>query len=218
MNKDAVFQILGKKKQQQLLAVLEEAWDQMSTPQRWEVFDGFINEARSDIPAIPEDTIKAVKQFQKDSLDGVYYAPFDINSKNFMDIPEETDAWFATLDELFAECAKLTRQKEHRVAVDGFDILYALIDRLGDDEIVFADELGMWMFPGDMKDHNKAYIQAASAICPLDEFKEKALSVISEDHHSGGANKTYSLVKSIGTPEQMALVDQVVQDRKLITA
>ena len=123
----------------------------MSTQQRQNVFDGFIQEAQNTISVNAEDVRAAVRQFEKNSFAGLYYAPFDINSKNFMDVPEETDAWFAKLDELFAECVKLVKQKEYQVAVETFDILYELTGCLWDDEIVFADELGMWMFPGDEK-------------------------------------------------------------------
>ena len=135
-----------------------------------------------------------------------------------MDVPEETDAWFAKPDELFAECVKLVKQKEYQVAVETFDRLYELTGCLWDDEIVFADELGMWMFPGDEKTHCKACIRAASKACVPEDFQEKALFRIIDDSHSSCCNKIYSLVKSFAAPEQMALVDREVQRRRLKTA
>lgn len=218
MNKEAVFQILKKQKKQSLLDMLEQSWEHMSTQQRQNVFGAFIQEAQSTIPANAEDVMTAVRQFEKDSFAGIYYAPFDINSKNFMDVPEETDAWFAKLDALFAECKKLVAQKDYQIAVEAFDTLYELIDCLWDDEIVFADELGMWMFPGDEKAYCKAYLQAASKACSPEDFQEKALSRIIDDSHSSCCNKIYSLVKRIASPEQMVLVDREVLNRKLKTA
>ena len=217
MNKKAVFQILKKQKKQTLLDTLEQSWERMSTQQRQNVFDGFIQEAQSTISVNAEDVRAAVRQFEKDSFAGLYYAPFDINSKNFMDVPEETGAWFAKLDELFAECVKLVKQKEYQVAVETFDRLYELTGCLWDDEIVFADELGMWMFPGDEKTYCKAYIRAASKACVPEDFQEKALFRIIDDAHRSCCNKIYSLVKSVATPEQMALVDREVQKRRLKT-
>jgi hypothetical protein len=43
-------------------------------------------------------------------LAGAYYAPFRINSRNFSDIPEETDAWFAQLGDFLAQSTALAEQ------------------------------------------------------------------------------------------------------------
>jgi hypothetical protein len=36
--------------------------------------------------------LRAIKKFQRESLAGTYYAPFNMNSKNYMFIPPETEA------------------------------------------------------------------------------------------------------------------------------
>ena len=44
--------------------------------------------------------LRAIKKFRRESLAGAYYAPFNMNSKNYMFIPPETAAWFDRLGEL----------------------------------------------------------------------------------------------------------------------
>jgi hypothetical protein len=48
-------------------------------------------------------------------VDGYYYAPFDINSKNFSDIPEETDAWFDEVSDYLEDSSRLTDQGDHDI-------------------------------------------------------------------------------------------------------
>ncbi|WP_257294384.1 hypothetical protein [Endozoicomonas sp. YOMI1] len=83
MNKDILFQILKQKNHSELINILDEAWEMMITSQRDQIFYPYISEAVYNFPASPEKTIAAIKQFQKRTLAGDYYAPFDINSKNF---------------------------------------------------------------------------------------------------------------------------------------
>lgn len=216
MNKDILLQILKQKEHSELLAILDEAWELMSTSQRDQIFYPHISDAIYDFPAQPDKTIEAIKTFQKSTLAGDYYAPFDINSKNFMDIPEETDAWFAKMDELFIECTKLSRQKDYQAAVEGFEILHELFEGMCDH--VFADELGDWMFTGDLKAYHAAYLEAASETCNPEDFAGKAMSVIIDDSHQNCSLKMYSLVKSVATEEQMVVVDGGVKERGIKVA
>ena len=213
MNQDSVFQILAKKSVEQLLELLELAWQQMNTAQKEEVFGGAICEAQHAFPASVEETQEAVKEFHKDSLAGNYYAPFEINSKNFMDIPEETNIWFAKLGELFIECSKLTDQQEYNTAVECFTLLYELTDAVDSgDEIIFGDEIGMWMF-GDQKPYFAAYFKALAAISTPDDFSELVMPLISDDGRHGLVNEIYASVQNAATEEQMVLVDQLVKDK-----
>lgn len=104
MNKKVLFKILSQKNQHKLLELLSNAWKTMNTNQRYEVFEPVMRKEQYNYPALQEETLAAVKEFYDRSLAGDYYAPFDMNSKNFMDVPEETDAWFARLDALLIEC------------------------------------------------------------------------------------------------------------------
>ncbi|WP_257292876.1 hypothetical protein [Endozoicomonas sp. ONNA1] len=218
MNKSILFEILNKKTQTELLNLLDNAWETMSTNQRDTIFSGLMSKEQFSFPASADHTLKAVKAFQKCSLDGDYYAPFDINSRNYMDIPEETDAWFAKLDELFIESTKLVRQEEYQVALECFNILYELLEGIVDDEIIFADELGSWMFTGDEKAYFTAYIQTAAATCSDEDFVDKAIFALHEDSDRSCSLKLYSVIKTMASSLQMAMVDQQVKARKIKVA
>ncbi|MBM9515206.1 hypothetical protein [Desulfogranum marinum] len=94
--------------------MLQLAFDMMSTIQRHEVF----GEAISEVPASSIDSgevLVAIEKFYEKSVDGYYYAPFDINSKNFSDIPEKTDAWFDEVSNYLEDSSRLTDQGDHDI-------------------------------------------------------------------------------------------------------
>jgi hypothetical protein len=145
MNKERCFKVISALKKSEILDLLRAAYDVMKTPQRDEIFYK-IQQQSEGLSVNPKAALKTAKKFMKDSLDDVYYAPFNVNSKNFMDVPEETDAWFSKLHDVLASAAKLTEQEDYHVAIEVFKIAYELIDMIESGaEIVFADELGMWM-------------------------------------------------------------------------
>ena len=87
MNKERLFEYLESKEQADLLKLLSSAFNAMDTNQRHDVFGKIVKE----VPASPVDgkkLLSTIKIFCKNSMAGHYYAPFDINSKNFSDIPE----------------------------------------------------------------------------------------------------------------------------------
>ena len=93
------------------------------------------------------------------NLKGVYYALFRINSKNFSHIPEETNEWFEKLADLLKSSTQLSKQNEHVMAIECFKRLYDLVEHLSTgEEIVFAEEVGMWLLPGDEKVCITAYL------------------------------------------------------------
>ncbi len=92
-----------------LVEILQDAYHAMTTKQRQAVFGTLVQQ----LPPVPVDGERfhsAIYTFSQASLAGAYYAPFPINSTNFSDIPEETDAWFAQLLER-KECPCGSTQK-----------------------------------------------------------------------------------------------------------
>lgn len=88
----------------------------MDTDQRKAVFGEAVWKVKPlhvDGPSLLEQ----VRQFQRDSLSGKYYASFDINSKNFTHVPEETRAWFDRLGDLLTGSARLSQQDDHTHAI-----------------------------------------------------------------------------------------------------
>ncbi len=93
----------------------------------------------------PQVVLEQIKVFLKESLAGVYYAPFDMNSKNFDWVPPQTEAWYSELSIWLDRSCELVEQGHLKIGKECLDICFQLIDKQGDDDTVFAHELGDWM-------------------------------------------------------------------------
>ena len=144
--------------------------------------------------------LRAVKKFERESLTGVYYAPFNMNSKNYRDIPKETEHWFRRLGSLLQASAQLAKQQEHTQAVVCFKILYGLIHAMENgEEIVFAEELGSWMIPGDEKKFIAAYMKSLAKVATPQAFAEIAIPLIRRDSHSAFVDQVYRSAWRVAT-------------------
>ena len=163
--------------------------------------------------------LRALKKLRRESLAGVYYAPFNVNSKNWMHTPKETEDWFDRLGQLLQASTQLTKQKEHSQAVACFEILYELIGAMEDGhEIVFADELGSWMIPGDEKKFIAAYLKSLSAVATPEEFTSVALPLIRRDSHHSFADQVYRSATRVATKSQKALLQREIERQSVKTS
>jgi len=150
---------------------------------------------------------------------GIYYAPYDINLKNYMNVPEETDLWFEKLAEFLTESSRLSAQGDHVHAVKCFGLLFELIAKMesGDDEIAFADELGMWMLPIRLEPCIDAYIKSAAAILDPEDYVNAILPILYSDSHSSFTSKAYAKAKRAANSQQRALLDEKIRQQKIRT-
>src|SRR5947209_15294087 len=89
VDEQAVFAFLKKQKKAVLLDYLLAAFQEMDADQRRAVFGDAV---RKPVKAPSGDELREeIDEFRRDSLARRYYAPFDMNSKNFMHIPERTE-------------------------------------------------------------------------------------------------------------------------------
>ncbi len=217
MNKERLFEHLENEDQSILLELLSSAFDEMDTDQRHDVFGEIIREEPVS-PVEGKKLLSAIRQFYKKSMEGHYYAPFNINSKNFMDIPEETNAWFDETGDFLEDSSSLSDQGDHKTAVQCFNMLYELIDEMEDGgEIVFADEYGTWMITGDEKRFIKSYLSSLSAISNPEEYADGAILLIIRDSHESFHNKVYSTATKIANEDQKAYLKKEVKKRKVKT-
>ena len=156
--------------------------------------------------------LRVVRKLRRETLAGVYYAPFNVNSKNWMHIPKETEDWFDRLGQLLQASTQLTKQKEHSQAVACFEILYELIGAMEDgQEIVFADELGSWMIPGDEKKFIAAYLKSLSAVATPEEFTAAAIPLIRRDSHYAFADQVYRSATRVATKAQKVSLQMEIE-------
>ncbi len=218
MNKERLFDHLKTQDHSTLFELLRSAFDVLDTNERHGVFGRIIKE----IPPSPVDgdeLVGDVEAFYSNSISGFYYEPFDINSKNFSDIPEETEEWFDEIGDLLDDSARLTDQGDHHFAVQCFKRLYELIDKMEDgEEIVFADEYGAWMITGDEKRFITAYLTSLSAISTPEAYAAGSIPLIKRDSHENFHNKVYSIALKAAGKEQKAHLKKQVKLQNIRTS
>ena len=114
MDEKEVFAFLGKQKKTVLLDYLRECFAAMNGKQQRTVFGDAVPppvKTKANAGKLLAD----IDRFRKDSLAGEYYAPFNVNSKNYMDIPEETDEWLHLFAQYAEALSKLDGQKRARL-------------------------------------------------------------------------------------------------------
>jgi hypothetical protein len=201
MDKARLFHDLSTRDTSLLLDVLSVAYDEMTYDQRDAVF-GRYAETLPPAPVDGETLLEEVKLFHSESLAGVYYAPFAINSRNYRHIPEETKEWFGRLGDLLTASRQLTVRGMHEYAVACFEILFELIDALDQgDEIVFGDEIGSWMIPVDEQVYMAAYLASLAATASPEEFTADVLPLLRRDSRRNFVAQAYPAAIGVATQE-----------------
>lgn len=162
--------------------------------------------------------LREIKKFQRESLAGAYYAPFNMNSKNYMYIPPETEAWFDRLGELLAASTQLAKRREHQPATDCFGLLFELIEAMeSGEEIVFADEIGSRMIPGDEKRYIAAYLKSLAATVTPEAFAAVAVPLLRRDSHQSFTGQVYQSAVRVVTKEQRTYLEAEIERQKIKT-
>ena len=217
MDKERLFDYLFTQDVAMLLEVLGVAYDEMTYDQRDVVFGQYaeaLPPGEVDGATLQDD----VELFHTQSLAGAYYAPFALNSRNFMHIPEETKEWFGQLGDLLAASGQLTAQGAHEHAVACFGLLYELIGGLEQgDEIVFGDEVGSWMIPGNEQEYTASYLTSLAATTTPEEFTAVVLPLLRRDSRQNFVALAYPSAIRVATEEQRAHLDAEVQRQGIRT-
>lgn len=215
MDEDALFKVLKRQTKATVLELLSSAYDEMSTQQRRHIFGALVEKSKP-ARASARDVQKESEQFYEDSIAGIYYAPFNINSKNFSHIPEETEEWFEKLGDLLQASTQLTKQKEHASAVESFQILYKLVDKMEcGEEIIFAEEYGSWMIPGDEQNFLNAYISSLAAVKTPEEYTRIVIPLLKRDSYTSFCNKVYSLAMKHSNKEQENALKVAIKEQNI---
>jgi hypothetical protein len=217
MNKGQLFEFLETFDPPALLKLLSAAYDAMEHDQRQAVF-GASAKAQPPTKVEGEALLDEVEDFRRESLAGVYYAPFAINSKNWTHVPEETNEWFERLGDLLQASTQLTAHGDHLHAVACFGILYELIDAMErGKEIVFADEIGGWMIPGGEKQAIAAYMSSLAVTATPGEFTMIALPLIRRDSWQAFTTQAYASAVSAASESQRAHLEAEIRRQQVKT-
>ena len=217
MNKTQLFEFLKTYDPSALLRLLSAAYDAMGHDQRQAVF-GRLAKTQPPAQVDGEVLLGEVEEFRRESLAGVFYAPFEINSKTWTHVPDETKEWFERLGDLLQASAQLTTQGDHLHAVVCFGVLYELIHVMErGEEIVFGDEIGSWMIPGDEKQTIAAYMTSLAATATPDEFAVAALPLIQRDSWQSFTTQAYASAVRVANESQRTHLETEIQRQKVKT-
>jgi len=145
-----------------LLQSLDAALNVMSEAQIEEVFGATYHEQIIQ-PMNPVEVLRRVQQFHADSLARTYYAPFNMNSKNYQWVPPETEDWLGEISTWLDRSCELVEEGHPPHARQCLPLLIELIDKINEgEEIVFAHEVGDWMIHAQ-QDYRAIYQQLSSS-------------------------------------------------------
>ncbi|MCB9298387.1 MAG: hypothetical protein H6573_00015 [Lewinellaceae bacterium] len=144
LDKHRILEQLATQDKEQLLAWLEAVLIAVDSFQLETLFGDFARE-HFVRPLSPGQVLEAIHRFRQDSLAGKYYAPFEMNSKNYNYVPPQTEAWFDELSTWLGRACELAEDGEKEAALEGLSILIELIETMHDKEIVFAHDASEWM-------------------------------------------------------------------------
>jgi hypothetical protein len=212
MNKKRLFDYLKNQDKKVLINLLEKCYDCMKTQQILEVFYYLEKKLLTNPEKLEgKSLLQEVQKFRAESQQGVYYAPFNINSKNYMEVPEETQMWFEKLGDLLKDSTLLSNQGDYKHAVECFSILYTLMDDpYLTEKIIFGDEVGMWMLGIKEEPCIKAYLTSAAAIYKPEEFVKIALLLIEYDRGSSFMYKVYEKAQHVANKAQKLWLEKEV--------
>ena len=128
-----------------------------------------------------------VRKFHEASLRGDYHDSFDVNSKNFMEKSEGTEAFIAEVDRLIGTCIRAVEKGPRAPVRQAFELLFALLRRLDEDPdsvVFFADEAGSWQVGVDWRTALPAHFRCLAEGTAGEEFAREVDRVITDfaDH------------------------------------
>ena len=217
MDKENLLTNLSKQKKDLLLKIIGVCFDECTTKQRRSIFDPFYETMSPPCKFNKEKLQAKFDKFKSDSYNGAYYAPFEINSKNYTHVPEETEKWFEDLGDLLLETKNLAKQNKYSEVTHYFQKLFQLIDDMesGDHDFIFADEYGSWMIPVRMDDIVDCYISSAAIVCDPKEFTEHLIPLFLRDSRESFSNHVMNYTKKYAKNEQMKFLMDELKNKKI---
>jgi hypothetical protein len=152
----------------------------------------------------PDTLLARVRSFERTSLAGDYYDPFDVNSKNCMDKSSGTIAWIAECNRLLDLCVVQAQTGDAAEARQSFDIIFGLLDEIDacrDDIIFFADEAGAWQVGVDWERLLPSWFKVLSATAKPDEYAKRVVDLLNR-HCDYERPKMLPVARKLASPAQ----------------
>ena len=193
MNAVDLFLYIEKKEKDEILKLLENAYFEMNSDQRQNVFGNVISKKIASTKLCIQDA--------QEILDDI------------MDIPEDTSKWCYKYGIYLDQTSQISIQGFHEIAIKCFKLLFDLMNNIGNEEIFYADEAGQWMVNGDHEQGYKYYITSLATYCSPKDFVEHIIPLL--ESHESSINKVFEKAISLGSKEQLALLNEEITRLKI---
>ncbi|TAD92506.1 MAG: hypothetical protein EAY75_02350 [Bacteroidetes bacterium] len=132
--------LLKQKSKATLIQTIINIYERCNEKAIWDMFGDLIYEHHY-MRLTPLQLRRDIETFYQKSVSGEYYAPFAMDSKNFMHIPDKTECWFNEIALLLDLCCELVLKNEPTPLHFYFHNLFDLIKKMeAGEEIIFAHE------------------------------------------------------------------------------
>jgi hypothetical protein len=158
--------------------------------------------------AVKPSLLAEVSKFSQDSLAGVYYDSFDVNSHNHMDKSRGTINWIDEFQSMMERCITESSTTDPAAVIESFDLLIDLlkdIDDGGDNIIFFADEGGAWDVWSSWEELIPPYCQALSTIDKPKEYAQSIFDLIKYNHVYKPEEKLQQVLQISNAAQKKAL-------------
>jgi hypothetical protein len=185
-----------------LLIIVERALELVPSAKLKALVGGFVPiEPLAATESGAVSLLDEVRKFHAESMNGQCYESFAVNSRNFTQKSERTEAFIAELDRLLGMCIRVAAKRPRSPMREALELLFALlrhIDKGHDDVIFFADEGGSRQVGVDWRPALAAYFRCLADGASAEEFAHavdqaiKAFAEYERPRHLAAARRVAS--------------------------
>ncbi|WP_121971651.1 hypothetical protein [Leptolyngbya sp. BC1307] len=198
----------------ELLILLDRAIELIEPDQLPQLLKGIlaIDSFQAD-ETTTQSLLEDVEDFRDDSLAGLYYEAFRVNSRNFMDMSRETTNWIEQFERLINRCIRRCRDGEYVQTQQAFKILFNLLDEIdkgGDTIIFFADEAGSWQVGVEWAEVLPCYFTALAEVAKPEPFAQDVIHLVTA-HIGHDRDMHLSTALKLAKPSQRKALKRLIQ-------
>ncbi len=190
---------------EELLSLLDRAIELIPQERLPELIEGFFDLDLLSVDELSEQSLlDDVLEFHSDSLAGLYYDDFDVNSKNFMERSRGTINWMAEHERLMNRCLIESSSGNPEQIRQAFELLFNLLDEIDecrDDIIFFADEGGAWQVGVEWDEVLPCYFKVLAAVAQPSEYAESVIKIV-KSHANYNSDNYFKLALEVAKPPQ----------------
>ena len=194
---------------EELLSLLDRAIELSPQERLPELIEGFFDLDLLSVDELSEQSLlEDVLEFHSDSLAGLYYDDFDVNSKNFMERSRGTINWIAEHERLMNRCLIESRDGDPEQMRQVFELLFNLLDEVDecrDDIIFFADEAGAWQVGVEWDEVLPCYFKVLAAVAQPSEYASGVIKIV-KSHANYNSDNYFKLALEVAKKLQQKVL------------